>query len=131
MTKRILTIFLLLLSLTFSLKAEDDSGNNGNGTTPGQPIKKKKGPEDPLYPKAPSRAIIIFSYHNETEAVYFDLPANVEYINILLQNSETGFTFAGYASDFAPEWHQPLTAGEYYIECTADNGDIYAGYTYI
>ena len=129
MTKRILIIILLLLSLTFSLKAEDDSGNNG--TTSGQPIKKKNRPADPLYPKAPSRAIIIFSYHNETEAVYFDIPANVEYINILLQNSETGFIFAGNASAFAPEWHQPLNAGEYYIECTADNGDIYAGYIYI
>ena len=128
-TKRILLFLLLFFGLAVSLKAEGD-GNDG-GSSPGQQIRKIEKPSHPNQAKMPSRVMILFSYNRAAETAYFDLPADVEYIDILFQNSETGFTFAGYASAFDPEWHQTLTAGEYYIECTADNGDIYAGYVYI
>ena len=128
-TKRILLFLLLFFGLAVSLKAEDGGTTGDNGS--GQGIIKKGKPGDPNKAKIPSHVMIFFSYDRVAETAHFDLPADVEYIDILLQNCETSFTFAGYASAFEPEWHQTLTAGEYYIECTSDSGDIYAGYIYI
>lgn len=128
-TKRILLFLLLFFGLAVSLKAEGE-GNDGSNSS-GQQIKKKKTPEIPGKAKAPSHVMILFSYNNTAQTAYFDLPVDVEYIDILLQNCETCFTFAGSVTAFDPEWYQPLSAGEYYIECTADNGDVYAGYVYI
>lgn len=75
--------------------------------------------------------MIVFSYDAAAETAYFDLPAEVEYIDIRMQGTETGVIYFGSASAYATEWYQPLPAGEYLITCTADNGDVYEGYVYI
>lgn len=128
-TKRILLFLLLVLGMAVSLKAEGD-GNDG-GSSSGQEIKKKGLPGDPHKPKAPSFVMIMFSYDYTSETAYFDLPADVEYIDIRMQSNDTGAIYFGSASASAPEWYQPLPTGEYIITCTADNGDVYEGYVYI
>lgn len=127
--KRLILILFLVLGLYVNLRADGEGDNGGN--TSGQVIKKKTKPSFPERAKAPSRVMILFSYDYEAETVYFELPAEVEYIDITMRSSETFQTYFGTASATSPEWFQPLSTGEYTITCITDNGDVYEGYVFI
>lgn len=122
---RILKIFfILIMLLSMHVYAEDN-----NIVTPIP--KKERGPINPGKHKAPSAIKLYFSYNYKNCQSLFTLPCDVEYIDIAAENMESHVFYTGSVSVDNPVWEQPLPVGEYYIECTADNGDIYAGYIYI
>lgn len=125
------TLFVILFTLALPLSSYADEGPE-QPSLPGMPLKKKKpGEDEPFRPQAPAVPQMFLFYDSITRQGVFTLPCDVEYIDIAAENMESHVFYTGSASVDNPVWEQPLPVGEYYIECTADNGDIYAGYIYI
>lgn len=114
--------------LPFSSTADDGSfsRNDSQEITKNKNVNGQSG-----RPKAPSNQRIYFAYDAANGDCIFSLPADVEYIDIELTCTDNQVAYIGSADALNPVWHQTLSSGEYYIVCTADNGDIYSGYLYI
>ena len=116
------------MMLPFPSTADDGSFSRNDS----QEITKNKNDNGQSgRPKAPSKQCIYFSYDMTNGNCYFTLPADVEYIDIEMTNYDNRTVYVGSVDTLSPIWHQSLTIGEYYIVCTADNGDIYSGYIFI
>lgn len=121
----ILTLLLIIPTLAFALDAATNHVGN-------QTIRKEKGAiDESSRPKAPSNQCIFFAYDAANGDCIFSLPVDVEYIDIELTGTDNQVVYIGSVDSLNPVWHQTLSSGEYYIVCTADNGDIYSGYIYI
>lgn len=122
-----LFIFLLLFSLSFGgyKSYADDSGT----TDTEHRIPKKTQPNIPGVCLSPSYSYI--SCKKVGNGYLFSFTYDIEYIDIAAENIESHVFYIGSVSVDNSFWAQPLPAGEYYIECTTDNGDIYAGYIHI
>lgn len=131
MKKILFIIFSLAITIfaTLPIIAEDyDIPNSSFNRTP---IKKEKEDDGLNRPKAPSNQCIFFAYDAANSNCIFTLPVDVEYIDIELTGTENQVVYIGSVDSLNTVWHQTLSSGEYYIVCTADNGDIYSGYIYI
>ncbi|MBD5220188.1 MAG: hypothetical protein HDS72_08170 [Bacteroidales bacterium] len=127
--KRLLIFLLLsLCSLTSFVSFADDTDDD----TPKYPLPKKEIPVDPGIYLAPVYSENVkFCYNCNRGFGTFYLPFGVINLDIQAENLLSHVIFFGTISFDNPFWEQPLPVGEYYIECTADNGDVYAGYVYI
>lgn len=127
---KVINLIIIVASLLFTplmVNAHEVSST----TTELQPIKKKRNLDSPNQSKAPSLIEMYFAYDADNGNCIFTLPVDVEYIDIELTGTDNQVVYIGSVDSLNPVWHQTLSSGEYYIVCTADNGDIYSGYIYI
>lgn len=102
--------------------------------TASYPLKKEdtKYPTNPPErPKAPSRNYIYFSYDKEAEKCFFTLPSETEWMSVSMENMTTHFIYTGDVTSSYPVLDQSVDSGTYYVTCTTDDGDLYAGEVFI
>lgn len=79
-------------------------------------------------PRMPSNQYIGFEY--TPGRCYFTLPESVSDIIVSMENN-CGAQYSTYVTTEESVWDVYLEQGEYHIECTADNGNIFEGSVWI
>ena len=120
MTKKVLTLFLLLCTLPLGIVFADDdnSSTNGNLSTD-LTIKNPNG-----RPNAPARYHILCEYDAHT--LTFTLPPFVSWIEVEIEQDETVVFQTVVLSSF-PSTSISGISGECTIRCTTDGGAVYEG----
>ena len=121
MTKKVLTLFLLLCIVPFvALFAED--GNNSPTETANKTVLIKKGTTG--RPNAPARYYVLCEYDDHT--LTFTLPSFVSWIEVEIEQDET-VVFQTVVQSSFPSTAISGLSGECTIRCTTDGGAVYEG----